>query len=227
MKSADNKKKRMEDGGQPFLQLTKRRATAWGGVFLFVVGWVFLLGVLVGRGTAPVNFDIDSLQEELATLRQKLMEKERQAIEKSTADITSRGNLEFHEKLKKTEVEPRLPGVKSTPVQAEAVERPPKAIPVKTSSVRKEKPVERPENKNTNQAKAYTIQVAATRDRNLADRVVADLKRKGLPAYRVSAKKNDGVWYRIRVGYYTGKSDARHTLDQVRKRYKDALLVKR
>jgi len=230
MESA-KKNKKMTKGDQPVLQLTRNRATGWLGVFLFVLIWVFLLGILVGRGMAPVNFDIDSLQQELATLRQKLMEKEQRAIERSTVDLTSRSNLEFHEKLKKTEVEPRLPGIKQVQEQEkkEKAATSQRKIPVKTSSLKKQKqPVKANRKKaEQKQLKKYTIQVAALKDAKLSDRLVVELKGKGFPAYRVVAKKSNDVWYRIRVGYYANKTEARPTLRQVKKIHKGAMLVKK
>jgi hypothetical protein len=44
---------------------------------------MFVLGVMVGRGTAPVHFDTQALQEELAALRDAMMKKEREAVEKA------------------------------------------------------------------------------------------------------------------------------------------------
>lgn len=37
-------------------------------VYLFVGGWMFFLGLLVGRGTAPVEFDTDRFQKRLESL---------------------------------------------------------------------------------------------------------------------------------------------------------------
>ena len=50
----------------------RSRKGAWGRVLLlgFVALWMFALGVLVGRGTAPVHFDIDQLQNKLAELKE-------------------------------------------------------------------------------------------------------------------------------------------------------------
>ena len=39
------------------------------GLIFFVSIWMFILGVFVGRGTAPVQFDIEELQKELAALK--------------------------------------------------------------------------------------------------------------------------------------------------------------
>jgi hypothetical protein len=49
----------------------KKSKIAWGKALLvlFVAAWMFVLGVLVGRGSAPVHFDIMELQKELETLR--------------------------------------------------------------------------------------------------------------------------------------------------------------
>ena len=52
---------------------------------------MFVLGVLVGRGTAPVHFDTQALQEELAALRDAMMKKEREAVEKA---INKKGTKE-------------------------------------------------------------------------------------------------------------------------------------
>ena len=62
-----------------------KRRIAWGRYLLvfFVAAWMFVLGVLVGRGTAPVHFDTQALQEELAALRDAMMKKEREAVEKA------------------------------------------------------------------------------------------------------------------------------------------------
>ena len=40
------------------------------GLLIFVSAWMFVLGVLVGRGTAPVKFKTNDLSEELLTLKE-------------------------------------------------------------------------------------------------------------------------------------------------------------
>ncbi len=41
----------------------------WGTVLVFVGGWLFFLGVLVGRGLVPMPFEADSLESEIAAQR--------------------------------------------------------------------------------------------------------------------------------------------------------------
>ena len=80
-----------------------KRRIAWGRYLLvfFVAAWMFVLGVLVGRGTAPVHFDTQALQEELAALRDAMMKKEREAVEKAIRGEDEKAPLEFYEALKK------------------------------------------------------------------------------------------------------------------------------
>jgi cell division septation protein DedD len=80
-----------------------RRRTLWIGLALLAVAvWMFFLGILVGRGTAPVRFDIDRLEQELAALRETLQEKERQLLA-STQSAESEMGFTFFDDLKQSE----------------------------------------------------------------------------------------------------------------------------
>jgi hypothetical protein len=52
------------------------RLIIWIGLTLFVCAWMFVLGILVGRETVPVRFDIQKLQNELAALKETVIKKE-------------------------------------------------------------------------------------------------------------------------------------------------------
>ena len=64
---------------------------------------MFVLGVLVGRGTAPVNFDIQALQNELKQLKASMIKQERRAMESDSAKAGAQAAFEFYEALKKKE----------------------------------------------------------------------------------------------------------------------------
>ena len=109
--------------------MTKGKATeskhriAWGLYLLvfFVAAWMFVLGVLVGRGTAPVHFDTRALQKELAALRDAMIRKERQAVEKAVRGEDDKASLEFYEALKTDEPDTRVDiPVVPAPVREEA-----------------------------------------------------------------------------------------------------------
>ncbi len=63
----------------------------YSGVFL-ICGWMFFLGVLVGRGTAPVSFDTKSFQKKLAAIA---------GVKEKEKKIKKKTGLDFYETLKK------------------------------------------------------------------------------------------------------------------------------
>ena len=51
-----------------------------------------------------------------------------------------------------------------------------------------------------------------------ADRLVAELKKTGFHAYRAIGKvPGKGIWYRVRVGKYRSKADARNTMQKLKR----------
>ena len=56
--------------------MTNKGRTLWISLFIFGCGWMFVLGILIGRGIAPVQFDIEKLQKELASLKEAVIKKE-------------------------------------------------------------------------------------------------------------------------------------------------------
>jgi hypothetical protein len=123
--------------------MTKGNATrannriTWGRYLLLfcVAAWMFILGMLVGRGTAPVEFDTQALQKELAALRDSMVKKERETIERTMRGEDEKASLDFYEDLKKdgpdTTVQAR--------VQSEAKSRQTGRLPHKTPAVIMEK----------------------------------------------------------------------------------------
>ena len=52
---------------------TRRRVTAgWVVAVFFIAAWMFGMGVMVGRETAPVRFDLDQLKKTLESLQRAL-----------------------------------------------------------------------------------------------------------------------------------------------------------
>ena len=101
MKRNKTKSNPSSDRDKVLIELTKKRAAGWLVIFCFVSAWIFLLGILVGRGTVPVQFDIDALQKELADLRHAILEKEQKRITADTDYLSGKTDFDFHESLKK------------------------------------------------------------------------------------------------------------------------------
>ena len=69
---------------------------------LFISAWMFVLGLLVGRGTAPVKFEMNKLSKELAELKEADIQKQMARVKINTEDSGTKTDMEFYEELKKT-----------------------------------------------------------------------------------------------------------------------------
>jgi len=67
-------------------------------------------------------------------------------------------------------------------------------------------------------ARPYTVQVAAFRDRPSAERLSLSLEAKGYDAYvQRSEISGKGIWYRVRVGAYAEKSKAQNHAEAIKR----------
>ncbi|WP_319406299.1 SPOR domain-containing protein [uncultured Desulfosarcina sp.] len=218
-----------------------KRRIAWGRYLLvfFVAAWMFVLGVLVGRGTAPVNFDTQALQKELAALRDAMMKKERDAVEKAIRGEDEKAPLEFYEALKKDgpdiTVQIPAPEVSTTEPspQAETVESLQPPHKSRTAVMAKKSTAADTPTVGTTPAAAetpgnLTIQVASLKDGAAAERIVANLKKDGYPAYLSRIVIPDkGLWFRVRVGRYTDREQATADMDRLTRGQRKPILVKK
>jgi cell division protein FtsN len=79
----------------------QKRSMLWIGVLLFISGWIFFLGVIVGRGTAPALFDSKKIETEITTLAKTFTDSHKAQNDKETEILTSQVGLEYPEELKK------------------------------------------------------------------------------------------------------------------------------
>ena len=233
---------------------TRKGLILWIGLTLFVCAWMFVLGILVGREMVPVKFDIENLQNELATLKEAVIKKELDQYKIESSTDESKTKMGFYETLKKTGDEARLKNDK--------ISRQKESEPKKTASLQKKRmptqeTVPAPKVKSLDSKKAsqnnpsavvssstsqarrggqghdradnkFTIQVASLKDSGIADKLVARLKKGGYSAYRSIGKvPGKGIWYRVRVGSFNSRSEAGPTLNRLKKEKIDAIVVQR
>ncbi|RZB37169.1 MAG: hypothetical protein SRB2_01438 [Desulfobacteraceae bacterium Eth-SRB2] len=222
-KTSPNKKK----SSTPW---TRKGLTLWICVTFFACAWMFVLGIFVGRGTAPVRFDIEKLENELVALREDLMKKE---VKRYNLDSLSADNitpLGFPEALKHTGGEERLkadiPKKKPKPLGEHTVSKTKKTLVSRKASTRKKKTATI--KKSVKENKNFTIQVAALKDSKIADNMVAEFKKRGYPAYRSMGKiPGKGIFYRIRIGSFKNRADADIMLNRLEKENIKANIVPR
>lgn len=209
------------------IQISRSGLLIWIGLVVFIAGWMFVLGIMVGRGAAPVNLEVGKLEKELADLKAKILHQEQAklAAQVSGEDGDS-PKLGFYEALKsgkRTEPFKSLPKAsaapKSPPAPAKASAEP-KAAPktkAKKPSKPKSVPQPKPVAKKAVQKGRFTVQVAASQDAESAERLVATLRKKGYKAYQIRTEvPGKGVWYRVRVGAFSDRGAADKALSKLK-----------
>jgi cell division septation protein DedD len=212
------------------------------GMIVLISIWMFILGVMVGRGTAPVRFDMEKIQEELAALKNSAIQKEMQRY-RIKPEEEKKPQLHFYNDLKAPadKVPLHIPKAKppeppqerreqsEIPAQKPAESPPPARhkVSLKKSTRDHASPPKKTVAAAPKNAK-YTIQVASLKDKAEAQKMVAQLKKKGYPAYRALGKiPGKGVWYRVRVGGYPSKAEALPMLRRLKQQQFNAIVIRK
>ena len=99
-------------------------------IYIFIAGWMFLLGIVVGRGTSPVKFDTIKFQERLESIAKEYGKEKDQVSQKKM-------NLEFFGALNHPIPTEGMPSLKKRkeiiPKKEDQVPIVKEGIPVKTS----------------------------------------------------------------------------------------------
>lgn len=90
-KAPVTKKKALPKKPAPFLTIDNTNMPGWLMSCFIVCGCMFFLGVLVGRNTAPVQFDVDLLEEKLSNLQVSVLNQKNP--KKSEPDMTTEPEL--------------------------------------------------------------------------------------------------------------------------------------
>ena len=187
--------------GKYLLQLTSKGVTLSFCLIVLVSAWMFVLGVLVGRGTAPVDFDIAELQKELIALKESIIRQQREKERVEVPTFKEEKALDFYEALKKSQKNEKL-------IINKQPETPKKQL---ISMKKKTKTGSMPSEKS-----AFFVQVASTQNASAAADLVKKLKHKGYQAYKVKTEiPGKGTWYRVCAGGYHSQTAAAAARDQL------------
>jgi cell division septation protein DedD len=197
----------------------KTKSYGWIWTVFFVSACMFTAGVLVGRGNAPVEFDIQALQNEIRALKAK---------EKQTEIARHKIEPGFYEALKKPVETIPLPAAKPP------AKKPPKAPAVGKKVVAKPATADKASRQKAEQTlrepggsdKPLTIQVSSLKDHALARLTEKELKAKGYNAYVITAMvPGKGVWHRVRLGAFADKKEAQPVLKKLKSEGRKPILV--
>jgi cell division protein FtsN len=240
-------KRKPQEFKKPFIVLNRRKITGWIIAVLFLCAWMFVLGVLVGRDTAPVKFDIQQLLHGRDDSNTEAQVKEQGQPTKDSVAVKDKTKLRFYEQLPEDQKDTSVPDIKPPQISEsqkedqslskdpESIQNSPtkkadteNAASPKTTAKQKEQRKAAAAGTEQSTGAVYTIQAASVKKAKNADRMVAELKQKGYPAYRTIGKvAQKGIWFRVRIGEYNSKAEARQTLNKLKKLGLKPILVKK
>lgn len=191
--------------------------------FLFVLLWIFSLGVIVSRGLLndAVNSLTELKQKEIATLGPKETHDEQMTPPKSVIPIKEEELTFYKELTEKKEIakdkalpesleNEKKPEVKKP--ETEKQTSPQKVSPTPDNIAKKEETLTTEEKINRIRARIqnYNVQVAALKDIHETKDMVKKLNDLGYPAYYYQTSVKGEAYYRIRCGPFS-------TLDEAKK----------
>lgn len=224
-------------------------------LYIGIAGWMFFLGIMVGRGSSPVKFDTQKFQKRLETIAGEFGKKK---------GVREKINLKFYDVLDRPVAEENMPSPKKTleivpKKETTATDK----IPLKTSRKKqtfkpqgntvktdrktadnskskgtmsaevKTKPIRlkktgEPGRSTDNKAPkgAYTIQMAAFKNVKDAVAQMAVFRKKGFHSYRVTGEKNGVAWHRIRTGSFTTYDAAKKFKEKLNKAKINSIIIK-
>lgn len=193
--------------------LARKRFFLWICGVVAIAVWMFFLGVMVGRGTSPVRFDVEKLQKELISLQGELFQKEKKQAEKEAKEFLKKPVLDFYETLTEKKEQARLKNSVPAPVRIKKQ---------KTTSIAEGKTVV------TKKGGALTLQVASLKNSRQAEKLVHRLQKKGYDAYGYTLQIPErGMWHRVCVGHFNSFADAQKMLNRLRQEEKfDPIVLK-
>ena len=218
-KGSRSSSKKKDKGRKKYrIEMTALSAAFWSFCLLFLLSWIFVLGILVGRGFLP-----DAVTA-LADLRGQINRlqtivnhnKTQEGIQKKKPE--SDPKLDFYEELsnkkyeakkkwtppkkRKTALGDKIPQIKAEP---------PKRVVVETKNKQVEKPVPIEQSPPISPGAAegyYTVQLASLKEESKAQKMSARLIDRGYPAYFYTTRINGKDYYRVRCGRFDSRKEA-------------------
>jgi cell division septation protein DedD len=214
------------------IELSSMSLVFWVVCLVFVMGWIFVLGVLVGRGFLPANTAIADLKAQVTKL-QEMVARNKRADQKPQAKEDIDSKLGFYDKLESKKEDKRKP-FQDLPPEPPKSEKPVKPadttlaevkadIAKKDSLVKKpdavkgagpeKKPKETvPEPVKTVEKVAgpyrFVIQIAALDEKVKAEDMIRKLSGRGVDAYLQETVVKGKTFYRVRCGKFMTKEEA-------------------
>ena len=195
------------------IELTPLSILLWVGGLFFVLSWIFVLGILVGRGYLPGAVTaISDIGSRISTL-EEMVSSNRSSDLASPKESESDPKLTFFDELSSKREEAKE-------------ERTPKRS-VKGKESQRQREALRPMNKNRDQKQVvvsqkaqpnqslpriadaqYTVQLASFGEKSRAEKMINDLVGRGYLAYYYEGKVKGKTYHRVRCGIFPRRKAA-------------------
>ncbi len=180
-------------GKRYHLELSRTSMFFWSLGMFFLLAWIFVLGILVGRGVFPESVEtLTELKSQIVKLQNMLSGKEPSALEQ----------------LKGPDKEPKFAFYDELEAKGKAL---PKKDNLRVSiSPGPKKPVKGTNNEITasKTAGAYALQLASLESETKATRMIERLTNQGYPAYSYKIHIKGKTYYRVRCGTFKTRQEA-------------------
>lgn len=186
------KKRKTKKGKAKKYRITLSRTSLflWTAGLFFLLAWIFVLGILAGRGFIPEGMqDLAGLTNRVTGLR-------------NFGDHDTASELD---QIKQLEKEPEF-GFYTT-LSDTAEDRPENGASQKKRKTKPPRTADQPPSPPS--AAGYTVQLAALEDGLQALKMVSQLVEQGYPAFFNAASVNGKLRYRVRCGRFDTRRDAR------------------
>lgn len=219
------------------------RMIGWGVLWVAACGFSFTVGLLAGRQTAPIPFDVHELEKSLLSLKGEVVEEKKKSLDAYFDATNDRTHLGFYDSLKGTERAAPDPAYRKSnnaapggaPTGSEEIKMIRRATALKPkpkTPVKIETPRPKPRMADTanpaGEKEGLTIQVASLKSPEDADKMVARLKSQGFDAYKTLTRiKDQGIHIRVRVGAFTDRTAASDSLKALQKKGYQPIIVQR
>jgi septal ring-binding cell division protein DamX len=188
-KDTPPKKPKERHGKTYHIEFSLSSLVFWSVSLFVLLGWMFFLGILVGRGFLAEGVQtLSELKTQIAKV-EKMVAARKPTPSELPGEMEKEPILEFHEEL--------------TSKKRDVQEAPPHTIKEKPKQEAPDGQAQRWETGG-----AYTVQVASLENEIKAVNMVDQLINKGYPAYFYKVHIKNRTFYRIRCGRFRDQGEA-------------------
>ena len=190
------------------IEMTTASMCLWGVGLFFLLTWIFVLGILVGRGSLPSALEmVPGLEGQVAKWQRMLSRSDSYEFspeEESNPDL----KLSFYRKLvtKKDQARSKIP---VPPERGGETATKDGDDPAGEATVESKIEALRVELQKGPTRPLYTLQLASLEDRQKAECLMRRLADLDYPVYLYQAKVNGKQYYRVRCGRVREREEAR------------------